>query len=220
MVSIVCAMLLAVPGMGVLTSTTPLSIMPRENVTIVDARPAAEFEAGHIPGAVNLDAGALSDTIMMIPGMLKPLNLVVGMLGEHGIVPWKEVVIYAGGGDGVEGVIPATRIFWVLDNLGYPNTSVLDGGFKKWAAEGLKVETGKGAAPEAVKMADILPKLKITPSVNVLRDEVWRMADKGAGIVVDARKPEQFSGAEKKDDVKKAGHIKGKYRRTQRSWAT
>jgi thiosulfate/3-mercaptopyruvate sulfurtransferase len=47
----------------------------------------------------------------------------------------------------------ATRFWWMLKSLGFDGAAVLDGGFDKWKADGLPVETGpaKGYPPTSFK---------------------------------------------------------------------
>jgi thiosulfate/3-mercaptopyruvate sulfurtransferase len=102
-------------------------------VRIVDTRPAAQYEAGHIPGAVSLAAaGAIpraENGDMGDPAELAELA------GRLGIGDDTEVVVYDAPG-------PQMGMFaWALLYAGHAKTRMLDGGFTRWTAEGRPVST-------------------------------------------------------------------------------
>ncbi len=102
-------------------------------VTIVDARPAADFAAGHVAGAANLDAEA---------GATDPRTL-GARLGAAGIPDGGTVVCYGDARDPVA----AGRLFWLLELAGHRDARVLNGGLEAWRAAGGEVASGAGAAP-------------------------------------------------------------------------
>jgi thiosulfate/3-mercaptopyruvate sulfurtransferase len=107
----------------------------------------------------------------------------------------------------------AARAWWLLRWLGSRNAAVLDGGMKAWMAEQGALETGEPsgvtiemqerarAAWASVPPAD--------PGAAVAAgEELERLLESPARLLVDARAPERFSGAvEPIDPV--AGHVPG-----------
>lgn len=103
------------------------------------AKPGIEdFEKGHIPGAGFIDLQAdLSAPHPTLRFMLPSAEAFAAAMGRLGVGDDSRVVIYST-------TTPqwASRVWWMLRNYGFDNAAVLNGGFKKWAAEGRPVETG------------------------------------------------------------------------------
>jgi thiosulfate/3-mercaptopyruvate sulfurtransferase len=101
---------------------------------ILDLRPAEDFAAGHIPGAVHVDLWGVS----LIDTDPAPLRAFMWMI-EHvlvlrGVDNDTPVVVY----DEQSGV-RAARAFWFLEYFGHPRVQLLDGGFNAWMRAGLPV---------------------------------------------------------------------------------
>lgn len=195
------AAFLAAAGADLIVPTARLDALA--NALVVDARPADAYAAGHIPGAVHLDVAALSETRDGVAGMLKPIDAVRPMFGAAGIDPAKHVVVYSAM-DKPGDLATAARLFWILDYVGYPKVSVLDGGFAKWTAEGRTTETG-APLPKAV----VLPEMTVRASRLATAATVSQIVEKRNAVLVDARAPDYYTGAKKTDVVKGAGHIPG-----------
>jgi len=108
----------------------------RNSPLLLDVRPAEEFAAGHLAGAVHLDLWGVS----LIDTSEAPLRAFMWMVGHlmslRGVTPDRPVVVY----EGTSG-IRAARVFWFLEYLGHPNVSVLDGGVSAWTRAGLPLTT-------------------------------------------------------------------------------
>lgn len=178
-----------------------------ENSLPVDARAAEGFVSGHIPGAVNLDVDALSETRNGVPGMLKTHKDLLPLFARAGLEPDKVLVVYSGQED-ASGVKQATRLFWALESSGFQHVRLLDGGLAKWKSESRKVEMGDSkVAPLA--HAEELQSLKPDASRVVDKKQLTEAMDRLTGIVVDLRSKGDYTGETKKDFVKNAGHIPG-----------
>ena len=105
------------------------------------------YEAGHLPGAAFLDVdGDLADPPGTGPGR-HPLPSPAAFrarLEAHGIGDGHRVVAY----DDVGGWV-ASRLWWMLDDLGHPAVQVLDGGLAAWTAAGHQLTTDEPAWPAA-----------------------------------------------------------------------
>ena len=167
-------------------------------IRILDVRPAEQYGTGHIPGALNLTAAQITRSLNGIPGMLAPMSDVEQVLGERGVGRETQVVIY----DEIGGM-SATRLFWVLDFLGHSQVSVLQGGYKVWEQE------RRLASREIPKLAT--GRFNAQPRPDRLADKTWVQAHlkDPSIIIVDARSPEEFTGAVAGRDVKRPGHIPG-----------
>ena len=103
----------------------------------------AEYEAGHIPGAVFLDIqGEISDLDTRLRFMAPSAERFSGAVGRLGIGNGSRVVLYANGS-----IMWATRVWWMFRAFGFDRAAVLDGGFAKWQAEGRPVSTVPGGYP-------------------------------------------------------------------------
>ena len=92
------------------------------------------FDSGHIPGAGFIDVpGELSDKSSRTPMMMLPGKQFVEAVTRCGITDNSHVVLYS------LGPMWATRVWWMLRAYGFDNASVLNGGWKKWSAEGRPV---------------------------------------------------------------------------------
>jgi thiosulfate/3-mercaptopyruvate sulfurtransferase len=107
--------------------------LPRRPL-LIDLRPAEEYCANHLPGAVHLDLFGIS-SIDTDPAPLKSFFWIIEhLLASRGVANEVAVVVY----DDTSG-IRAARAFWFLEFFGHPNTRILDGGYNAWAARGLPV---------------------------------------------------------------------------------
>ena len=103
---------------------------------LLDVRPAEEFAAGHLAGAVHLDLWGVS----LIDTSEAPLRAFMWMVGHlmslRGVTPDRPVVVYE-----TTSGIRASRVFWLLEYLGHPDVRVLDGGVAAWTRAGLSLTT-------------------------------------------------------------------------------
>jgi thiosulfate/3-mercaptopyruvate sulfurtransferase len=162
-----------------------------------DAR--AEFEAAHIPGAVFFDIDAIADRATSLPHMLPSAAQFAASVGELGISNGHRIVVYD-----VRGVVSAARVWWTFRAFGHDDVAVLDGGLRKWRAEGRPVESG-GAAPARVAFtARLRPEL--VRDVEAMRANVARRTVQ----VLDARSAGRFAGTEPEPRAGlRGGHIPG-----------
>lgn len=170
---------------------------------IVDARSSDDFDSGHIAGAINLHSDALSEKRGEIEGLLKPIEQLRQIVGEAGIDPKRHTVVYSDMAS-PEKRTNATRLFWILQYMGFPRVSLLDGGIGKWTAEGRAIETGKVKVNTAM-----IEGLEARADVMVSSADVTKMLQDKTGVVLDMRPMAYFTGCKFKDYVAKEGHIKG-----------
>src|SRR5215475_15074172 len=98
---------------------------------------AAEYLAGHIPGAVRFDIDAIADHSNPLPHMLPDAAQFARDVGALGISDRDTIVVY----DGV-GLGGAPRVWWTFRTFGAENVFILDGGLPKWKAEGRPLQAG------------------------------------------------------------------------------
>jgi thiosulfate/3-mercaptopyruvate sulfurtransferase len=160
-------------------------------------RDRASYDAGHIPGARFLSLPAIVTERDGLPDELPSAEALDEAFEAASVSDNSRVVVY-----GDLGGLAAARAFFTLDYLGHP-PAVLNGGMEAWRAAGHAVET---AAP-AARRGSFTPR----PHPELVVDAEWvrgRLRDTTVAFI-DARPPEQYSGAEPGEGVQRPGHIPG-----------
>lgn len=160
-------------------------------------RPEA-YAAGHLPGAVYLDwTSDLVDESDPVPAQLAPPLKFARMLGERGIGSEHLIIAYD---DHPSGQF-ATRLWWALRSYGHTNCRVLNGGFRKWTAEGRPVTTEVPTRPAA--------EFVVQPQSEWRKTAEEVLAQIGAAGVqlIDARDEGQYTGRIRRGV--RGGHIPG-----------
>lgn len=167
----------------------------KRNAIIWDTRSAALYRQGHIRGAVNIgDVGQeLRDENREDYIALAKIEKI---LGDAGIDPSKEIVVYGWKGN--------PYVYFSLVTLRYfnaANAKIYHGGIDDWKATGQPIST------EPHKLAAIALKIKVRPELMVDTAEVVRKLKDPKVQIVDARTPEEFRG----EDIRaiRGGHIPG-----------
>lgn len=91
-----------------------------------------EFNCSHIPGASFFDIDDICDSANPLPHMLPDETGFSRKVTELGITNNTHVICYD-----VPGLFSAARVWWMFLVFGHDKVSILNGGFKKWVAEGL-----------------------------------------------------------------------------------
>jgi thiosulfate/3-mercaptopyruvate sulfurtransferase len=163
--------------------------------------PAAEYQAGHIPGAVRFDIDEIADKSSSLPHMLPSPQEFSAAVGKLGISETDAIVAYDGAG-----MFSAPRVWWTFRLFGAKNVFILDGGLPRWKAEGFPVESGAvSPKPASFKAAE---PAKIVATLDQVRNT---LSDKSAQVV-DGRPGDRFRGeaAEPRAGVR-PGHMPGSY---------
>jgi thiosulfate/3-mercaptopyruvate sulfurtransferase len=146
----------------------------------------AEFLAGHIPGARYFDLDEVSDDRTSLPHILPTATRFAEQVGALGVGNDSTVVVYDGSGANLS----AGRAWWMFRAFGHDRVAVLDGGSKKWKAEGRAMETGNPRVEPAVFTA------KLRPGIGRTMDDVADALRSGAAQVVDMRSRGRFEGTD------------------------
>jgi thiosulfate/3-mercaptopyruvate sulfurtransferase len=146
--------------------------------------PAAEYEAGHIPGAVFMDLADLTDTNNPVENMLPPPEKFASRMQSLGLGDGSRIVLYDD-----SPLRSATRAWWMLTIFGAHEVAILDGGIAKWKAEGRPLETGK----EALRHRHFTV-WKDDKDIRTKADMLANLHSKDEQVV-DARPADRFSGA-------------------------
>lgn len=162
-----------------------------------DAR--AEYDAGHIPGAVFMDLGELTDPAHPVENMAPNAEKFASRMQSLGLGDGSRIVLYDDSPHK-----SATRAWWLLTLFGAHNVAILDGGLAKWKAEGRPLESGTRSLRH--RHFTVWKDAKAVRS----KDDVLAILDSGNEQLVDARGEGFFTGEESapRPGVA-AGHIPG-----------
>jgi thiosulfate/3-mercaptopyruvate sulfurtransferase len=160
----------------------------------------AEYESGHVPGAVFWDLDELSDRESLLPHMLPAFPDLARGIGALGIGNADRVVVYDGSGMN----LTAARVWWTLRVAGHEQVAVLDGGLKWWRAEGRPLEAGHARwDPKRFTV-------HLNPDLLRNRGQTQAAMKDGSAVLVDARSRGRFAGTEPEPRPGlRGGHIPG-----------
>ncbi|MGA8900548.1 3-mercaptopyruvate sulfurtransferase [Bradyrhizobium sp.] len=178
------------------------------NVKLLDATfklpgilplPKDDYLAAHIPGAVYFDVDAVSDHSDPLPHMFPSAEQFGRDVGALGVSNSDTVVIYDAGG-----WVAAPRVWWMFLSYGHRDVRILNGGLKKWRAEGRPVQAGEVTAKPATFNATYDER-----RVRSIKQMIANVASR-AEQVIDARAVERFEGRapEPRPGIR-SGHIPG-----------
>ncbi len=163
---------------------------------------AAQYAAGHLPGAVYADLNRdLSDLSRQGHGRhpLPESDAFAATVGRWGIGPDTQVVVYDAG----DGSMAAARLWWLLRLIGHRRVAVLDGGLAAWQAAAQPLSTDPAEVPALPPYPG-----RFDLSQVAAADEIAARLPQAPGWLIDARAGERYRGeVEPLDRV--AGHVPG-----------
>ena len=162
---------------------------------IWDVRTQEEYRKGHIPGAVNsgdplrvLRSENSEDFIAR--------EFIENILGESGIDPAREVIVYGG-----KAVPSAYFGLYTLQYFGADNVRIYHGGIDDWKAAGRPL-SAQTTDPKSIKLS-----LTPRPEIAIDTGEVQEKLDRSEVQILDVRTQREFEG----EDIRalRGGHIAG-----------
>lgn len=170
----------------------------RPNVAVLHFGTQAGYDAGHVPGARFVNLAALQPTQNGIALMLREPSELRAALEAAGVSTSSHVVVY--GDDFVQGA----RGFLILEYVGHPRVSLLDGGIVAWKAGNRPVST-EPVAPAGGFMAPPPREQRVVTAswvLDHLHDD--------AVTLIDARPLAQYAGlVAPTAALPRLGHIPG-----------
>ncbi|HXY47745.1 MAG TPA: sulfurtransferase [Thermoplasmata archaeon] len=179
---------------------------PEIRIVEVDYDPVANYDVGHIPGAVLFDwRRDINDPVSRD---ILSAEALTGLLQKSGVSPSTIVVLYGDFNNWF-----AAFAFWVLTYYGVPNVRLMNGGRKKWIAEDRPLSkeaphpakgTSRASGPDPKLRAYLDEVRKVLPDVKA-----------GKFTLVDVRGPKEFSGEitappeYPTEHAQRGGHIPG-----------
>ncbi|MCL2515586.1 MAG: sulfurtransferase [Microbacteriaceae bacterium] len=162
----------------------------------------ADFELGHIPGAVYVD---LDTELALPPEQRRPAD------GRHPL-PAVEVLQQAARAWGLDAGdtvvvyddlknLSSARAWWLLRHAGVADVRLLDGSLRAWTSAGNPLETGPTDAPTPGSVTLAYGALPVIPLDGVLEFAA-------SGTLLDARAADRYRGEVEPVDPR-PGHIPG-----------
>ncbi len=181
---------------------TSVFLRPRDGGGYQVESGRGEYESGHIPGSGFLDLqGDFSDNDHELRFMMPSADAFAAAAGRHGIAKTSKLVLYDRAGSAW-----AARLWWMFRSMGCAGAAVLDGGWRRWTAEGRPVSTEEATytattftpTPDPARFADL--------------DEVRAFIDSagsGSSCLINALSRELHSGTDSGGAYGRPGHIPG-----------
>ncbi len=171
------------------------------NLVVLAVGEKSDYDAKHIPGSLFI---SYPDTHLMtapngLSVELPPMADLEAVFGRLGVSNNSHIVLYP-----LKTTFSwMTRIYLTLDAMGLARqTSILDGGFAAWSADGREVTTevpvAKPGTIKACEQSDVIAKL----------DEVKASVKQPGVEIIDARNAEYYTGQTQPGDQRR-GHIPG-----------
>ncbi len=209
---------LVIAGPALASDLTPLvdvdwikANADREDVVLLDIRnkidggSAETFAKGHIPGAVHSDylKDGWRTKVNGVVGQAPSQGQLEALIGGLGIDNDTTVVVIPAGVSSTD-FGSAARVYWTFNYVGHDDVAILDGGYRAWTADSDNpIETGQSSPEARIFEAALRPELRVDS------DTVQAALDAEGKLLLDGRPSKQFTGLEKHDAAKTAGHIPG-----------
>lgn len=167
---------LGAPGVAVIDASHHLPAAGRDA--------AAEFAAGHIPGARFLGLASLFDAASPVPYALPTPDQLATRLASLGVAPGDAIILYDD-----SAIRTAARAWFVLTASGWAgDVAILDGGLAKWRDEARAIETGTLESARA-SFSTLTPPARVRSKAEMLAN-----LDTAREQVVDARSADRVYG--------------------------
>ncbi|HNM96510.1 MAG TPA: rhodanese-like domain-containing protein, partial [Marmoricola sp.] len=174
----------------------------RDDIVLIDVdEDTTAYDVGHIDSALKLDwTRDLQDQVCRdlidAPGFER-------LMSRLGVANDTTVVLYGGNNNWF-----AAYAYWLFKLYGHDNVRLLDGGRKRWEAEGRPLTTAVPASRTRTRYV-----AKPNPALRAMREEVLESA--GTHNLVDVRTPDEYAGRLlapahlPHEQAQRAGHIPG-----------
>lgn len=160
---------------------------------LLDCRPKADYEQGHIPGAVWIDAKAV-ETQGEKQGGLEDRAYWEAWVKALGVDEQTEVYVYD-----AKRQLDAARVWFILRWIGVDNVGLIDGGYALWVKESRPV------SPATPQIEPRPRAVAFHKELVASRADLLAVIKGGRGQIVDARSDAEYAGTVKR--AKRGGHM-------------
>ncbi len=153
------------------------------NISIVDARKAAQYKKSHIKGAVNVSRKDIVDS-SKYPNMLAAGTQIAEVLGSRGLTNDKTIIVYDDNKN-----MDSARFWWTVKVYGNDNVKVVSGGLKALTAAGAKISSDAVSHSKSVYKVSS-PRTEMIADLKYMKKQVNDPSDNVA--VIDTRSQEEY----------------------------
>lgn len=169
-----------------------------ENVRLLDIGSAEAYNEGHLPGALLLPLGELSNPDDSTRGQILTQDQLSTVMSDLGIENDDTLVLY----DGRSNLL-AARAYWVFKYYQHEgDIRLYNGGTTKWAADGQELSSEAVTAEPTAYVAG-----EADPAIRTTSEYVLEHIDDENVAVCDTRSPGEHAGTDVRAD--RGGHIPG-----------
>lgn len=161
------------------------------NVVVLDANKSKAFKAAHLEGAIHIDHNDLYQD-GDIKGLIKSPEELAEIFGSLGVSNDSKVILADDGSQKY-----TSRVYWILEYLGFDNAVILHKDKKKWRDARLSM-TSKTVSPEPATFV-----ANVNPTILATFDEVVAATEDPNTAIVDARTNDEYIGNHKNS----TGHL-------------
>lgn len=173
---------------NILISPAQLQSMSESLPTvIIDTRSPDAYEAGHIPGAVNIHdiftflATSSKEGLEELRGKFAEAFGAAGLSGEEVAVIYEDSMNTGFG--------QSCRGYFLLEFLGYPKAAILHGGYQAWVAESMPVST-----EEVTPEPKTFPVDEAAASVMLTKEDMLSSLEDSEIVKLDVRDVDEWVG--------------------------
>jgi len=166
------------------------------DIRVIEVRAQAQYNSGHVPGAVCVSYDNFRGVVGGISSMLQPVELLAGHMSLMGIRPTDRVVLVPD-----DKPHDATLVAMAFARLGHAKFGILNGGFPRWAHENRPLTT---KLPQVQKSEYPI----VSPDAfTVTYKKVMEVLKATDHVIIDVRPTEYYTG--EKVEEARGGHIPG-----------
>jgi len=172
--------------------------LDNKSVKIIDIRKSEDYDAGHLPGALNYSKKELQVESGGVKGLIPPSADISTKLSSLGVKSSDTILIYDGNKN-----LWSTRFLWTLDVYGHDDARMMDGSFGLWEKENRTITTDVPSISASAYNFTGTANSELVTSI----DTVLGSLDDSSSVVLDTRGAEEFAGRDVR--ANRGGHIPG-----------
>lgn len=174
-------------------------IIGTPNIKLVHFGKEKQYQEGHIPGAITIWRTDIQDASYPYKGMMCSKEQLEQLFSDRGISNKDTLIIY----DHVASC-DAARLWWILDNYGFEQVQILNGGAAAWKA----IQGEFTTHIEPIQKSNFkLPKLAPMGTYVAKEDLLKALQSEIPPVILDARTTDEYTGARIKKGANYGGRI-------------